>query len=366
MSSDRNSLDRRILAFIGSAGASEPFDALAGDLFVFQFEHNRVYRACCEPPPAADAPTAFDWRNVPAPWPAAWRMADLCCFDPADAVAMFLSSGTTHAAGSSSGRSRHLFDTLELYQAALAGPFAQAMLAKPPDRQPMLVLMPSPDEQPDSSLSFMMGEALDRFGQPDACGFFIRDGQLRLDDFVEAVTQVAAIGQPTVLASTALGWVMLLDRLAGRKIPLPAGSRVMETGGYKGRVREWSRASLYTGLFRTFALPPGAVVSEYGMCELSSQFYATGGDRPVFTGPPWTRVLAIDPETQRPVPPDEPGLLRVIDLANRGSCMAVQTEDLVVVRGEQAFELIGRAPAAPTKGCSLTAEDLAMSEPPTA
>jgi hypothetical protein len=45
-------------------------------------------------------------------------------------------------------------------------------------------------------------------------------------------------------------------------------------------------------------------------------------------------------------------LLRVFDLANVRSVMAVQTEDLVVRRGE-GFELLGRLPRAEAKGCSL-------------
>ncbi len=69
-------------------------------------------------------------------------------------------------------------------------------------------------------------------------------------------------------------------------------------------------------------------------------------------------ALGIDPETQRQVPPGEAGLLRVIDLANRGSCIAVQTEDVVIATGERSFVLLGRAPGAPPRGCSLTAEEL--------
>jgi hypothetical protein len=73
-------------------------------------------------------------------------------------------------------------------------------------------------------------------------------------------------------------------------------------------------------------------------------------------------VLAADPETQLAAPAGEPGLLRVIDLANRGSVLAVQTEDLAIVTGERSFQLLGRAPAATAKGCSLSAEDLFDSE----
>ena len=48
----------------------------------------------------------------------------------------------------------------------------------------------------------------------------------------------------------------------------------------------------------------------------------------------------------------ETGLIRVLDLANVWSVMAVQTEDLGVRRGD-GFELIGRAAQAEPRGCSL-------------
>ena len=489
MELDAQALDRRILAFIESNGGSEDFERLALDLFAYQYDHNAVYRAYCDQvlegqggvarggdecgcgEPGRPRPRLLPrtWRDIPAVWPVAWRLTDLCCFDPRQAVAAFRSSGTT--GGSSHGRGRHLFDTLTLYEAAFAGPFAAALLPfgvrrlvpaldrqktsqsggvatfsggagyprfpmrngqetpygvttngpvrsvpvraffAPPENVatpqsgdkspqpkeaplpqasdssvPILVLMPSPDESPDSSLSFMMGLAIARFGLPEASGFFVHDGRFLLDEFVAAIEAMTQSGNPVVVASTAFGWVTLLEWLGERKLPLPAGSRVMETGGYKGRTAEWPRVELYARLSSVFAVPDESIVSEYGMCELSSQFYSGGrgsgvggqesgsdsfspttegrgvpaGDRErgvIFHGPSWVRVLAIDPETQLPVPPGEAGLLRVIDLANRGSCIAVQTEDLAIIRGDSSFELLGRAPSAPPKGCSLTAED---------
>jgi hypothetical protein len=50
----------------------------------------------------------------------------------------------------------------------------------------------------------------------------------------------------------------------------------------------------------------------------------------------------------------ESGLLRVFDLANVHSVMAIQTDDLGVRRGD-GFELVGRAPFAEPRGCSWMA-----------
>ena len=55
------------------------------------------------------------------------------------------------------------------------------------------------------------------------------------------------------------------------------------------------------------------------------------------------------------MPAGESGLLRHFDLANVDSVMAIQTEDLGRKVGE-GLELLGRAPDADLKSCSLSAE----------
>jgi len=72
----------------------------------------------------------------------------------------------------------------------------------------------------------------------------------------------------------------------------------------------------------------------------------------LFRFPPWVRTQVVSPETGREVGEGETGLLRVFDLANVYSVMAIQTEDLAVRRGD-AFELLGRNPNAEPRGCSL-------------
>jgi hypothetical protein len=75
-----------------------------------------------------------------------------------------------------------------------------------------------------------------------------------------------------------------------------------------------------------------------------------------FLFPPWVRVQIISPETNREVADGETGLIRVFDLANVFSVMAIQTEDLGIRRGD-GFELIGRAQFAEPRGCSLMMDE---------
>ena len=52
----------------------------------------------------------------------------------------------------------------------------------------------------------------------------------------------------------------------------------------------------------------------------------------------------------------ETGILLVYDAANVGSVAGIRTRDLAVRRGE-AFELLGRDPAALPRGCSRAADE---------
>ena len=98
------------------------------------------------------------------------------------------------------------------------------------------------------------------------------------------------------------------------------------------------------------------------MSELSSQAYDTAipfsrlGPRAsrLFHFPPWARAQVVSPENGSEVREGETGLLRIFDLANVRSVLAIQTEDLAIRRAG-GFEVLGRAANAEPRGCSLMA-----------
>jgi hypothetical protein len=69
------------------------------------------------------------------------------------------------------------------------------------------------------------------------------------------------------------------------------------------------------------------------------------------------RARVLDPLTLAEAAPGEEGLLAIFDLANLGSALHLLTEDLAVAEGE-GFRLLGRAPGAQLRGCSLTVEEM--------
>ena len=107
---------------------------------------------------------------------------------------------------------------------------------------------------------------------------------------------------------------------------------------------------------------PHAIIAEYGMTELSSQLYEDGSfsksparDRRLWV-PGWVRASVVDPTTLEVVADGEPGILRIDDLANIDSVAAVQTSDLAIAV-DGGVRLIGRAPGAILRGCSLSIEE---------
>jgi hypothetical protein len=103
-----------------------------------------------------------------------------------------------------------------------------------------------------------------------------------------------------------------------------------------------------------------AIVAEYGMTELTSQYYddlaSRAEHRRVKGAPPWLRARVVD-AAGKPERDGVVGTLIHVDLANRSSALAIATEDLGS-RVPGGFVLLGRDEGAALRGCSLDAEDL--------
>jgi hypothetical protein len=174
---------------------------------------------------------------------------------------------------------------------------------------------------------------------------------------------------PVLLLGTAFALVRLIDDLGQERLPLPPGSVVMQTGGFKGRTREVPMEELRGLVSGALDVPRQRVVGEYGMTELTSQLYegtiaesalglahfaAAPG---IYFEPPWLRVIPVDAVSLEAVPNAEVGLASFIDLGNVDSAVRVVTQDLVKRTGG-GIALLGRQPGAPPRGCSLAVEAL--------
>ena len=327
------------------------FDDLAMRIHVAQRASNPVLRRFWDAA-AGGPPTA--WHEIPPVPAAAFRDVPIAS---GAAEVVFRTSGTTRGGGP---RGEHHVISLDLYRAAARANYRRHLIGDAA-RLRLLSLVPDPRTVPDSSLAAMAGFIA---AEPEMTGaVWAFDPDDGVD--TEAVRAVAAADEPVLVLATAFAVVHLLAALGGERIPLPEGSRMMETGGYKGRVAEFDRATLYGRAERALGIGAPGVVSEYGMTELLSQAYdGVAGAAPplparVHRFPPWVRTRALDPATLAPLPPGEPGLLAHFDLANAGSVCHVLTEDLGSVGADCGVRLVGRATGAAPRGCSLAAESFA-------
>jgi len=367
------------------------FNWLALALFALQRDAVPIYGEFCRKRKVA---TLADWRDIPALPATAFKEYDVTSLPPAERTHVFHSSGTTQRWPS---RHYHNAQSLAVYEDSLRPWFRRHFLglksshgfhlcqgcggratessptdwshgsteSRPTDRRnsQLVVLTPLPAGAPHSSLAHMFGAVCPDFSGALFTGRVDGDGAwaLDLEQTMAALREAQSAGQPLALLGTAFSFVHLLDhcRAGQTRFGLAAGSRALETGGYKGRGRATAKGELRQMMTRWLGIPESHILGEYGMSELSSQAYdrilpETGGG---FRFPPWARAQIISPETGREAGDGETGMVRVFDLANVRSALAVQTEDLGVRRGD-GFELTGRAAGSAARGCSLLLESL--------
>ncbi|MGA7354400.1 MAG: hypothetical protein WBW76_03125 [Candidatus Cybelea sp.] len=354
---ESQALDAEILSIIEAwhrrdeTLSDDAFNDLALRLFAYQLRYNAPYARYCVRLGLTSPPT---WEQIPGVPAAAFKEATLTTFDPRDAALRFETSGTTRGVGG-----LHYMETTALYDAALLAGFDRFVLADGA-RLRYFNLVPSPAERERSSLGYMMARVAEERGDGRAkC--YLRDDELLAGEFEADLAAAIAEQQPVCIAATAFALVNLLDAMDAHSVrfALPDGSRVMETGGFKGRARQIDREELHVKLRDRFTLSARAIIGEYGMTELTSQYYDVAPPAEYKASPPWLRTRIVAPD-RTTLPNGNVGSLLHVDLANRSSCIAIQTEDLGF-QAAQGLVLIGRQIDAPSRGCSLDAEQVTAS-----
>ncbi|MCC6764377.1 MAG: hypothetical protein IT293_06910 [Deltaproteobacteria bacterium] len=338
-----DALRARVLDFIARP-SHDDFDGLALEIHHYQYRVNPVYRRFADRLGAA-APGA--WREIPAVPAEAFRMSVLAC-GPAERV--YRSSGTTAGPGR---RAAHHVPDVDVYRASALAGFARAVLPSGTRRR-FVVAAPERASHPASSLGEMV-TWLRQSSDTDSVPSCLTAGGVDVERLAHTLDRVGT-GGPIVLIAVTSALLRLADwaEARRRRFTLPAGSLVVDTGGCKGYAQDLARADVLARYRRILDVATEQIVNEYGMTELASQLYATG-DGPL-RAPPWLRVLVCDLASGREVAPGAVGCLRFFDLANLGSVLAIQTEDVGRVR-DGGIELLGRAPGAVARGCSLLADE---------
>lgn len=250
---------------------------------------------------------------------------------------VFESSGTT------SGRtSRHYVLDPDLYRESIKRGFNQ--FYGDPGNYCILALLPSPGERKNSSLAFMAAELICQ-GRSPGSGFYLSNQPALLEQIEDLETS----GQAGLL----MGLSYYLADLAESQAMELRHTLVMETGGMKGRRREMTREELHALLEK--GMGTGSIHSEYGMTELLSQAWSSGGG--IFHTPPWMKVTIRDPyDPFSPVKGEASGGINIIDLANVHSCSFLSTQDIGRTTRDGGFMVLGRFDHSDLRGCNLMVE----------
>jgi len=352
------SLVADLLAFIAMDDCTDDqFNQLALRLFAYQYECNAPFRSFCQRR-GATLRNVRSWRDVPAVPIDAFKAMELRSEPPSPAERVFMTSGTTGRAA----RGRHFHPQLDVYDLSMKRYFAQRFM-QGLERMPMGILFPDEQAMPNSSLAHYLALACSEFGSAGS-RYYLNSEGLDMPALCAALEESERSGQPFALLGASFSLVHVMDALReqGRSFRLPAGSRVLDTGGYKGQSRELPLEEFYAELSQLLGVPRSLCINMYGMTELSTQFYDDGNAAlpSVKSGPHWIRSRLVEPITGRDVAAGERGILVHCDLANYNAVTTILTEDVGLCAGPQekdGFLLLGRAEGAAAKGCSLAVEE---------
>ncbi len=307
------------------------FEALALEVFRYQFAHNGVYNqfAAALNKTPDNVKEVIDVPFLPIEL---YKQFEVKSFS-VEALMRFLSSGTT-----AHTRSIHYVHDVSVYERSIEKCFYN-FFGNPQDFV-ILALLPSYLENAESSLIYMMhhlmqvsSESLGGF-----CGNDFNALKEKLTKCKQAKKNIFLIGTPFSLLS--FGEQFAIDL---------SGHIVVETGGMKGQMKEIVREELHAGI-KTF-LKADKVISEYGMTEMFSQAWAL--DNGEFSFPPWASFFIVDPTDPFSFAESgTTGTLNIIDLANIDTCSFIATQDLALSTNNKSFSILGRVDHSDVRGCS--------------
>jgi len=321
-----------------SVSTHADFESVALDTFLYQYEHNKVYRSYADAMGKKPS-TVKHVKDIPFLPVSVFKSHDVVCGDVFKDDTVFTSSTTTGGIPS-----KHIVKDIGIYQQSFRSGFRH--FYGDIKEYCLLALLPSYLERTGSSLVYMADDMIKQSGNANS-GFYLHN----VNELKDKITKLEASGQKTLLIGVTYA---LLDFAEKHPIKLK-NTIVMETGGMKGTRKELPRTEVHSILKKVFGVD--AIHSEYGMTELLSQAYSKGNG--IFNCPPWMRIVVrdiYDPMHTGLV--GEGGAINIIDLANINSCSFIATDDVGIVHKDGNFEVSGRLDASDIRGCNLMAEEL--------
>lgn len=317
---------------IFSIKTDKDFNEIAIKIFQYQSESNLVYKKFIKAL-SINSEKINKYEQIPFLPISFFKTQEIIC-QPKSIQKVFKSSGTTNSV-----RSNHFVSDLNIYETSFIKTF-KTFFGHIKGLH-ILCLLPSYQEQGDSSLLYMTDKLIEISGSRQS-GYFLNQNQ----NLFDTINNIESLKEPFILFG--VGYA-LLDYLEDFKHQLKYG-KIVETGGMKGRRKEITKEQLHKKLSEGFGTQE--ICSEYGMTELLSQAYSLGNQ--IFNTPPWMKVLIRD--TSDPfnfISSEQTGLINVIDLANVYSCSFIATDDVGLCLGDSSFQVKGRCDHTDIRGCNL-------------
>lgn len=354
----QDELVEMIIAFINSDTTTEhDFNNLAVTLFTYQYENSLSYRQFSIQQEKSPK-TIKEWKDIPPVPINVFKSIFLSCCEQNDLGTTFMTSGTTK--NGIRGKSYH--PSLKVYDHSMLKNFKNRFM-KEKDNIDMGILFPDVSIMPNSSLAHYLSLALKYFGTSNS-GYRLNENGINFKQLFNDLDASEKNGTPYAILGASFSMVHLMDEMVktNRTFNLPLGSKVLDTGGFKGQSRNISPDEFYKQLSNSLGIPRKNCINMYGMTELSSQFYDNGNEicPSIKSGPHWIKSRVINPLTKADVTQGTRGVLVHTDLAHFNIASTILTEDLGIEK-ENGFLLLGRAGIEESKGCSMAVDEFLLS-----
>jgi hypothetical protein len=336
----------------GVDGDPGVFEALALEIFAYQYEHNVPYQHYCDAVGVSPADVST-WTEVPAYPTDAFKHEVVASFEAEKAVQAIMTSGTTRP--NQRGRifrdetgQKLVFSANRTMTGAYLFPDFE-----PEERCRILLLVPSLEIAPTMGMAIGLDQSRRHFGTEDSAVLVGRTG-VDIKRLVGALRDSERSGRRIALIGATSAYVYFLKacREKGVRFRLPPGSRVCDGGGYRGRFGVVTRDDYYQLVDEVLGVPAHHCVNTLGLGETATNYFDTAlrdhlrGEASAprhKASPPWTRTQVYDIDTREVLPAGRVGLLRHFDLCNLPTVLGVQSDNLGVMDEDGGFEIIGRA-----------------------
>ena len=320
----------KIIDKIFDIKSEENFKNICFEIFNFQMDYNPIYSAYSEIILKGKDPNKL--ADIPFLPISFFKEEQIIC-QGQKIEEIFLSSGT------SGNQSKHLVSDLSIYKKSFRKAF-ELFYGDIKDYC-ILSLLPNYREREGSSLIYMVDNLI-KNSQHIESGFYLNDYK-KLSQILRKLEKEK---KKTILFGVSYA---LLD--LAEQFPQKLNSTIIiETGGTKGKRKEYLKEELHKILKNSFNL--STIHSEYGMTELLSQSYSKVNG--IFKSPPWKKIFIRDVNDPLSfVEKEKTGGINVIDLANLYSCPFIATQDLGKLYEDGSFSVLGRFDNSDVRGCNL-------------